>query len=181
MPRRTAQESTEAEPQETVTVVPADIPEPGPQDAPQASEPEGKRRKPLAPLDFSAIHISSTVDEDMAAKFRHTKPGATKPRDEHQMAADDLVAKAHKKWVDADRPSNWAEAVQRAGMHLKVRADQWEPLKQRIQRAGTYHKVAIRFGQTIPSETTEGHLETVFYAKDKPVAGEVAESAADEG
>lgn len=176
MARRTTQE-TEAEPQETVTAAPAEVleqtGETASQDAPpvvketvKETEEEKKARTPLAPLDFSAIHINANVDETKAAKFRHTKTG--KERDNDQQAADDLVGKAHRRWVDAGSPKDWTEAIQKAGMHLRVRDDQFEPLKARIQRAGTFLGVGIRFGKALASEV-DGHIETVFYAKDKPV------------
>ena len=181
MARRTSAETVE----ETVEDAPVSVPEPTPADAPETVQEnasdtedggEGKRRKPLAPLDFSAIRIHINISDEMAAKFRHTKSG--KERDADQQATDDLVSKSHGRWVAADRPADWAEGLKAAGMYLKMREDQLAPLKARIQRAGTFHGVAIRFGQTIPSET-EGHVETVFYAKDKPVKGEPEETDAE--
>jgi hypothetical protein len=115
-------------------------------------------RKVLKPLDFSQIEIKAATPEVMKA-FRRTKG----PRDAEQTAVDDLIRRAHERWVAAGRPQSWLDSP---GLHIRVPLDQFETVETRARRAGSYFDLAIRFSNRVDKD---GYAEVVLVAKDKPV------------
>lgn len=126
-----------------------------------ASKPEGakRERKPLATLDVKSIQVTAVNDAETMRKHRHERT----ERGADQRAIDDLVRQAHERWVNAGRPENWMEST--TGYTLKVPEGQYDLLKAKIQKSGTYFNVAIRFGKR--QESSGGYAELLFIAKDR--------------
>lgn len=116
--------------------------------------------KPFVKLDLTKMTVTKVQDPETMREHRRQRT----ERDEDQLAIDALVRQSHQRWVEAGKPSEWGKCIS-ASYTLAVPKDWEDTIRRRIQRAGTYFSVAIRFG--IVKELADGKVQILFFAKDR--------------
>lgn len=122
-----------------------------------------RKRKELAPLDFSVIKTGVVPPQDMSRQ-RPTRG----TRDSDQKQVDAIVQTAYDEWRNAGQPESWDDTP---GTFLYVPDPALDVVKARLLRAGTLYKLDITFGSVV---SEDGYSQLVFTAT-KPTPEMLAE------
>jgi hypothetical protein len=131
-------------------------------------KPPVRRDRPA--LDLASMKVVEVTNADTMRAFRRTRG----ERDKEQVIVDNLVRKAHEKWIGLGRPNDWNDSL--SGYQISVPDAQFETVEWRIRRAGEYFDVAIRFGEV---KHQDGYAVFIFIAKDRPVKEDVSNDSAE--
>jgi hypothetical protein len=138
---------------------------------PETPATETPAKAPLPALNLSGAKLAVVSPEVL--KVRQRSRGRTAaPRSKEQLIIDQLVKQAHDKWVAAGRPKAFAKSP---GGQVTVPAEQQIVVERAIRKAGTYHDLSIRFGDSDPDDN--GNVTIVFRVSDRPVKDAAAATA----
>lgn len=131
-------------------------------DAPATPSKAPRQRKELPDVDFGSLQTVETT----ADLIRVLKPSKG-TRTAQQEQTDELVRKAHAKWVAAGRDMKATFDSKHAASitTLRVSAEHVEALRYRLQQSATFLQYRLRFGKQ------DANLPGVvmFYVTDRPV------------
>lgn len=130
--------------------------------ASDATKPGRKPGQKAKEYDFSALSVDLLASPAAVPAQVGAAAAPARVRDERQQAMDKVVKQLHNDWIAADRPAAWS--AQPKTMYA-VDPKAVEGLKYLIDRAGSYHGVAIRYGK--PVRDQNGRELVVFAVKDR--------------
>ena len=109
-----------------------------------AGRPKGAQTKRIdtSGLDLSLITAPLTVT---AAESAEAAPTRERERSAEQRAMDAVIPRIHKAWNDAGSPAAWAKLPK---AKYPVAPDKADALRYLIRKAGEFHGVRIRFGDS---------------------------------
>lgn len=137
---------------------------PGAQKTPEAAEvkPGRKTGQKAKEYDFTGLTLDLLASPMVVTEELSKKAAPARARDERQLKIDAVVKHLHNQWIGKDKPSAWAEMPKGA---YPTDPKAVEGLKYLIDRAASFHGVAVRYGK--PVRDAQGREIVTFAVRDR--------------
>lgn len=126
----------------------------------------GRKPGPAKEYDFGGLSLDllaapQEVTAAMASQF-----APSRPRDEKQVAMDQVVNNLYQQWLKAGSPSKWA-AMPKVRYHIPPAAE--DGFRFLVRRAADFYGIAIKWGgqQGTKVRDANGNIVIVFSARDR--------------